>query len=210
MQNSLNSALFHKNLRLFLTVSEWFGWLINTGSTAQKKDFNYLCHHTQFLFFKYPGDDLHLFIKLITIASCPFFTSCVVMKACFWHTTNHILLTYIHIHHLCCIRVSALYSPKTVWGTCAGTPANTNSPCIFSFFFSSATRLLSHPEESSEVRAATPRECFALKVLLSRCKFEGGGEGGCEGEKKNKKREKILSLIMHSVRRRRAIYIFNY
>lgn len=125
MQNSLNSALFHKNLRLFLTASEWFGWLINTGSTAQKKDFNYLCHHTQFLFFKYPGDDLHLFIKLIRIASCPFFTSCVVMKACFWHTTNHILLTYIHIHHLCCVRGSALYSPKTNAIYC-----NYNTPCL--------------------------------------------------------------------------------
>lgn len=38
------------------------------------------------------------------------------------------------------------------------------------------------------MRAATPRECFALKVLLSRCKFEGGGEGGCEGEKKKQKK----------------------
>lgn len=48
------------------------------------------------------------------------------------------------------------------------------SSCQYKFtvFSSSATSLLIHPEESSEVHTATPRECFALKILLSRCKFE--------------------------------------
>lgn len=68
----------------------------------------------------------------------------------------------------------------------------------FTVFFSSATSLLIHPEESSEVHTATLRECFALKILLSRCKFE------------KRRKKKILSLIMHNVRRHRAIYIFNY
>lgn len=65
-------------------------------------------------------------------------------------------------------RVSVITTQPPVWRTCAGAPANTNSPCSSS----SATRLLIQPEEPSGVRTATPTECFALKILLSRCTFE--------------------------------------
>ena len=83
---------------------------------------------------------------------------------------------------------SAVITVQPVCGTCAQTPANTNSPC----FSHLATNLLIHPEESSEVHTATRRECSALKILLSRCKFEKRREREREGEREMEKKKSCL------------------
>lgn len=48
--------------------------------------------------------------------------------------------------------------------------------------FHSVQDSLIHPQETSEVHIVTLRDCFALKILLSRCNFEKSGFNNAQHE----------------------------